>query len=133
MALPFIAGLAVGAGISLLYSKRDEVKKALDSKAFKDNVKKGKELSNKALKGIKDTFNEVSPKIKKSAKSAFKSLKSNLESAKLSSTKNATKSTAKSATKKSTKRSSAKKTKIVKVPAKPTTQSVVAPLTDSKL
>ena len=67
MALPFIAGIAVGAGVALLFTKRKEVKEALSNGAVCENIQKsvqggldkGKELSTKALQYAKDNFNSL--------------------------------------------------------------------------
>lgn len=78
MPLPFLAGLAAGAALTLLYTKRDEVKKIVDSPAFQDNLQKGKEFSQKTFNNIKDKFEEVSPKIKSGAKKIFTDFKDNV-------------------------------------------------------
>lgn len=64
MALPFIAGLAVGAGVALLFTKREQIKEKLSSSDFSQNIQKGlsesinkgKEISNNALNYAKDSF-----------------------------------------------------------------------------
>lgn len=57
--LPFLAGLAVGSALTLLYAKREEVKKAINSPAFKDKVKETKRLSQQALSDVKDKMNSL--------------------------------------------------------------------------
>lgn len=57
--LPFLAGLAVGSALTILYAKREEVKKAINSPAFKDKVKETKRLSQQALSDVKDKMNSL--------------------------------------------------------------------------
>ena len=63
MSLAFLTGLAVGAALTLLYTKREEVKKFVNSPDFQDNLQKGKDFSQKTFNNIKDKFEELSPKI----------------------------------------------------------------------
>lgn len=57
--LPFLAGLAVGSALTILYAKREDVKKAINSPAFKDKVKETKRLSQQALSDVKDKMNSL--------------------------------------------------------------------------
>ncbi|WP_026944440.1 hypothetical protein [Helicobacter rodentium] len=65
--LPFIAGIAMGAGAALLFTKRKKVKEALNNSAVCENIQKsvqvgldrGKEFSTKALQYAKDNFNSL--------------------------------------------------------------------------
>ncbi|MBX7491418.1 hypothetical protein [Helicobacter turcicus] len=64
MALPFIAGLAVGAGAALLFTKREQIKEKLSSGEFSQSIQnglsksvdRGKEISSNALKYAKTSF-----------------------------------------------------------------------------
>lgn len=75
MSLAFLTGLAVGAALTLLYTKREEVKKFVNSPDFQDNLQKGKDFSQKTFNNIKDKFEELSPKIKNSTKEFFDKFK----------------------------------------------------------
>lgn len=57
--LPFLAGLAVGSALTILYAKREDVKKAINSPAFKDKIKETKRLSQQALSDVKDKMNSL--------------------------------------------------------------------------
>ncbi|XPV69528.1 MAG: hypothetical protein ACNI25_02915 [Halarcobacter sp.] len=63
MALPFIAGLAVGAGAVFAYNKSDKIKQKVDSlfNKSKDIASKGKEK----VDDVKDTINATAQCIKK--------------------------------------------------------------------
>lgn len=52
--LPFLAGLAVGSALTLLYTRRDELKQAVNSPAFKDKMQHTKDLSKQAYNNVKD-------------------------------------------------------------------------------
>lgn len=77
--LPFLAGLAVGTALTILYAKRDEVKKAVSSPAFKGKVEDTKRASIRAFDDVKDKAKQIfanlkgeTPKNSKSAKSTAK-------------------------------------------------------------
>lgn len=57
--LPFLAGLAVGSALTILYAKRDEVKKTLSSPAFKDKVEQTKIASQQALSNVTSRAKEI--------------------------------------------------------------------------
>lgn len=74
--LPFLAGLAVGTALTILYAKRDEVKKAVSSPEFKGKVEDTKRASIRAFDDVKDKAKQIfanlkgeTPKNSKSAKS----------------------------------------------------------------
>lgn len=61
MALPFIAGLAVGAGAVLLWTKNKEVKEFLsNNEVINESLDKGREISTKALQYAKDGVSKAS-------------------------------------------------------------------------
>ncbi|TQR60363.1 hypothetical protein [Campylobacter troglodytis] len=78
MPLPFLAGLAAGAALALLYTKKDKVKKIVNSPKVKENLQKGREFSQKTINNMKDKFEEFSPKIKRGAKRIFADFKDNV-------------------------------------------------------
>lgn len=57
--LPFLAGLALGSALTILYAKRDEVKKTLSSPAFKDKVEQTKIASQQALSNVTSRAKEI--------------------------------------------------------------------------
>lgn len=57
--LPFLAGLAVGSALTILYAKRDEVKKTLSSPAFKDKLEQTKNASQQALSNVATRAKEI--------------------------------------------------------------------------
>lgn len=57
--LPFLAGLAVGSALTILYAKRDEVKKTLSSPAFKDKLEQTKNASQQALSNVASRAKEI--------------------------------------------------------------------------
>lgn len=80
MALPFIAGLAVGAGVALLFTKREKIKETLSNgefskniqKGFNESLDKGKELSSKALQYAQSGLGDVGKTLVKTTKSKAK-------------------------------------------------------------
>ncbi|MCI5969364.1 YtxH domain-containing protein [Helicobacter sp.] len=57
MALPFVAGLAVGAGVALLFTKREQIKQKLSNSELSENIQKG--LSNSINKGKEISSNAL--------------------------------------------------------------------------
>lgn len=80
MALPFIAGLAVGAGVALLFTKREQIKETLSNgefsknlqKGFNEGLNKGRKLSNKALQYAKSGLEDAGKTFTKTTKSRAK-------------------------------------------------------------
>ncbi|WP_104722131.1 hypothetical protein [Helicobacter mesocricetorum] len=56
MPLPFIAGLAIGSGAALLFTKRKTLKKVLESKNIQQKLHQGKEISLKAYDKLSQSF-----------------------------------------------------------------------------
>lgn len=63
--LTFLAGLIVGGAATALYTKRDEVKKALTSPEFKAQVKRGKKAVAKAYEDAQSEAKRLAPKAKR--------------------------------------------------------------------
>ena len=104
MALPFIAGIAVGAGVALLFTKRKQVKEALSDSAVCENIQKGvqegldkgKELSTKALQYVRDNLNSLTnteSNAKDSTKESPKNTNKAFQASKTTKNKRATKET----------------------------------------
>lgn len=105
--LPFLTGLVVGSALTLLYTKRDELKKAVNSPAFKDKVQQTKDLSKQTYNDVKDKVEALN--LKDKAKEIFARFKS--EGAQTSQKQSAGKSTTKS---NATRKTSAKKSQTAK-------------------
>lgn len=135
--LPFLAGLAVGSALAILYAKRDEVKKTLSSPAFKDKVEQTKIASQQALSNVtsraKEIFANFSAENKaqkpkkatsKTAAKAEKSPRKRRTSVKAKETQTPSKGTATTTakrTKSATKKATESKSTAKKSPAKKTT------------
>lgn len=56
MALPFVAGLAVGAGVALLFTQRRKIKESFENHTINADLQKGldkgREVSHKALQCV---------------------------------------------------------------------------------
>ncbi|TLD87844.1 hypothetical protein [Helicobacter sp. MIT 05-5294] len=77
MALPFIAGLAVGAGVALLFTKQKQIKETLMKnplsanlsenlqKGFNEGVNQSKKVTNKALQAMQNGLEKTSQALKK--------------------------------------------------------------------
>ncbi|TLD83569.1 hypothetical protein LS70_005310 [Helicobacter sp. MIT 11-5569] len=80
MALPFIAGLAVGAGATLLFTKREQIKKTLNNgniskniqKGLSEGLDKGREISIKALNYAKTSLENTGKAEKETSKRSVK-------------------------------------------------------------
>lgn len=100
MALPFIAGIAVGAGVALLFTKRKQVKEALSNSTVCENIQKGvqegldkgKELSTKALQYARDNLNSLT-NTESNAKDSTKNTDKASQESKTTKNKKATKET----------------------------------------
>lgn len=77
--LPFLAGLAVGTALTILYAKRDEVKKAVSSPAFKGKVEDTKRASIRAFDDVKDKTKQIFANLKGEIPKNSKSAKSTAE------------------------------------------------------
>lgn len=95
--LPFLAGLAVGTALTILYAKRDEVKKAFNSPEFQGKVEETKRASKRAFDDVKDKVGSLG--LADKAKEIFANLKGEKgkkapKNSKASTEKSASKSTA---------------------------------------
>lgn len=105
--LPFLTGLVVGSALTLLYTKKDELKKAVNSPAFKDKVQHTKDVSQQTYNDVKDKVEALH--LKDKAKELFARFKGE-----------GIKTTPKSATKSPAKSKTTRKTSAKKSPAKKT-------------
>ena len=69
MALPFIAGIAIGAGIAFAFNKRDEIAKSFKSLNLDQKIQDGINLGKQAItKNSKTDKSSRKPKAKSTAK-----------------------------------------------------------------
>lgn len=68
MALPFVAGLAVGAGVELLFTQRKKIKESFENHTISADLQKGldkgKEVSHKALQCVQSTLEKTAQSLK---------------------------------------------------------------------
>ena len=71
MALPFIAGIAIGAGIAFAFSKRDEIAKSFKSLNLDQKIQDGINLGKQAI--TKNSKTDKAPRKKSGRKPKAKS------------------------------------------------------------